>query len=160
MTKNRAFWISLVIVAASARLALADNVVVTPSTTQPVQPVQPVQAAPVQPVPQPVYTEPSHRSEVHADVTPPRNYVGTIAVSALMGGVAGALIGGAIYFLDNQTHPYNVVYWASGGVLVGTAVGVTQVVVQENRASEATALNRLPQDPAPTMRLALYKAHF
>jgi len=47
---------------------------------------------------------------------------------------------------------------AAGGVLVGTGVGVMQVVVQENRVSNAVA--RLPSDPAPTYRLALLRLKF
>src|SRR4030095_8714780 len=87
MTKHGIFLFSLMVTMAAAPLALADNVVVTP--TQPAQPVQPLAQpapapAPVQPAPVVVPTEPSHRSEVHADVSPPRNYVGTIALSAFM----------------------------------------------------------------------------
>ena len=102
-------------------------------------------------------TEPSKKSVVHADVSPPHNYMGTIAGSALMGAVAGALVGGAIYYLGDQNHPANIAYWAAGGVLVGTGVGFTQIMVQESRASQATALQ---SDPARTYRLALYTAHF
>jgi predicted membrane protein len=149
--------ISLISTIAWAPAALADNVVVTP-TQQPPPAVQPV---PVQPAPvAPVVVEPSRRTEVHTDVSPTRNYVGTIAVSALAGGLTGALIGGAIYLLDNQNHPYNIAYWTAGGVLLGTGVGVVQVIVQENRASEAVALQRLPSDPARTMRLSLFKVRF
>jgi uncharacterized protein YcfJ len=147
---------------------LADNVVVTPAGTQPapVQPVQPVQPVVTQPVqavpaaPAPLVEEPRHRTVVHEEVTEPHNYVGTIAFSALMGGVTGALIGGAVYFLDNQTHPVNVAYWAAGGVLLGTGVGIVQVAVQETRTSQAMSLDRLPSDPVPTYRLALYKTRF
>ena len=92
--------------------------------------MQPTQAAPAQPV---VVDDPAHRTVVHADVAPTHSYMGTIAGSAFMGGAAGALIGGAIYFLGNQTHPYNIAYWAAGGVLVGTGVGITQIMVQESR---------------------------
>jgi hypothetical protein len=118
-----------------------------------VQPTQPVQAAPV--------VDNSPRKTVHTDVTPPRNYMSTIAVSAFMGAVAGVLVGGAIYYLDTPRHDgRNIGYWAAGGVLVGTGVGLTQVLVQENRASDATAVNRLPRDPAPTMRVALVNTQF
>jgi hypothetical protein len=161
MTKTKVFGmvVAMALVTGSARLALADNVVVgggTPAAPAPTV-VQPVQA---EPAPAPVVQEPSRKTVVHEDVTPNRNYAGTIAVSALMGGVAGALIGGAIYFLDNQTHPYNIAYWAAGGVLVGTGVGVAQLMVQESRASSANAMNHAPSDPAPTFRLALYKVNF
>src|SRR5207344_337229 len=112
------------LVMGASRLALADSVVVQPApaaTPAPapgapvvVQPTQPAAAAPVA-----VDTEPSRKSVVHADVSPPHNYMGTIAGSALMGAVAGALVGGAIYYLGDQNHPANIAYWAAGGVLVG-----------------------------------------
>jgi len=182
MNTSRAFCISLVIAmgAAPAALArtgttgtpaggyghtyvqplphaqtLADNVVVQPNP-QPGQTI--VQPAPATTVPVPVAAEPqtSRREVIHTDATPPRNYMGTIAVSALMGGVTGVLIGGAIYYLGSQSHPYNIAYWAAGGVLVGTGVGLTQIIIQENRASQATAF----QDPAPTYRVALFRKQF
>jgi len=175
MTKHGVLGVSLVLMMAAAPFAqaktdaagspiaplphertLADNVVVAPGQPAPAPVAQP--APVVQPAP--VYAEPSRRTEIHEDVSPPRNYAGTILVSALAGGLTGALIGGAIYYLDNQTHPVNIAYWAAGGVLVGTGVGVIQIMVQESRASEATALNHLPTDPAPTFRLALYKVRF
>ena len=68
---------------------------------------------------------PTNRTVVTEDR--PHNYMGTIAFSALMGGVLGALVGGAVYYLDNQDHPYNIAYWAAGGVLVGTGVGIINV---------------------------------
>jgi hypothetical protein len=144
--------------------ALADNVVVTPQGTsapapapapaqvnvQPVQPVQPVQEAPVVVPPQ------------HTVVTDdkPHNYVATVFVSALLGGLGGALIGGAIYYLDTpRQHPYNIGYWAAGGVLVGTGVGIVNVAVDESRADRAVS-TRLPTDPVPTFRVALLNRSF
>jgi hypothetical protein len=178
MRTNKAFWISLVVTMAVAPLALAkstadvqpvsplpkasmlaDNVVVAPGGGSPAQtaPAQPVQTQPVQPV----YTEPAPAPTRHTVVHEheDHNYVATVALSALMGGVAGALIGGAIYYLDNQNHPYNIAYWAAGGVLVGTGIGVVQIAVQESRASAAVS-QTAPTDPAPTYRLALYTARF
>ncbi len=111
---------------------------------------------------QPVAAEPTAppvRKEVHEDVSPPHNAMATIFVSALMGGLAGLLVGGAIYYLaDNQTHATRIGYWAAGGVLVGTGVGVIQVVADESRASQAASL--WTPDPAPTYRLALFTKHF
>jgi len=75
-----------------------------------------------------------------------------------MGGLAGGLVGGAVYYLGDRNDAINIAYWAAGGVLVGTGVGVMQVVVQENRVSNAVA--RLPSDPAPTYRLALLRLKF
>src|SRR5262245_32422867 len=102
---------------------VADNVVVTPSTQPAPTPAPPtqVQVQPVQPV-QPVYVAPPPPQRTYVTEARPHNYVATIAISALLGGVAGAVIGGAVYYLDNQDHAYNIGYWAAGGVLVGTGV--------------------------------------
>ncbi|HEY5089331.1 MAG TPA: hypothetical protein VIK30_05145, partial [Polyangia bacterium] len=76
---------------------LADSVVVTPQN-QPAPAPQQVQVAPAPVAAAPVVVEPARRTTVvHEDS--PHNYMTTIAVSAIMGAVAGALIGGAIYYL-------------------------------------------------------------
>jgi hypothetical protein len=145
------------------RAILADNVVVTPSPepTQaqptPAPVAVPAAVAPAVPVAQP---ETTRHKEVRAEVSSSPNYMSTIAVSALMGGVAGLLVGGALHYIDSGEAWRNVGYWAAGGVLVGAGVGVVQLVVQENRVSEATALKHLPSDPAPTYRLALMRLEF
>jgi len=167
MKINRALGIGLgLVVIGAAPMAFADNVIVGTQPTSPPTPVaaaptppppvvvQPTQLAPAQPV---VVDTPARRTVVQTDVTPTHSYMGTIFGSAFMGGAAGALIGGAIYFLGNQTHPYNIAYWAAGGVLVGTGVGIAQIMVQESRVSQATAMSA---DPAPTLRLALYQTRF
>jgi hypothetical protein len=136
---------------------LADNVVVTPGQSPASNP-QPTPAQAVQPVETvPVDTTPRRQTVVHEE--PNHNYMGTIAVSALMGGVAGALVGGAIYYLGDQDHPRNIAYWAAGGVLVGTGVGLVQIMAQESRVSNATAMH-LPTDPAPTFRVGLARVTF
>ena len=136
---------------------LADNVVVTPGQAPPVT-NPPATSVQVQPAAvEPVDTTPRRTTVVHEE--PNRNYMGTIAVSALMGGVAGALVGGAIYYLGDQEHAQNIAYWAAGGVLVGTGVGLVQVMTQETRINNATAMH-LPTDPAPTYRLALARVAF
>jgi len=144
---------------------VADNVVVSPGSNgpaaAPAAPAQTVvvpQASAPAAQPAPVVDAPSKRTNVQADVQGPRNYMSTIAVSALMGGLAGGLVGGAVYYLGDRNDAINIAYWAAGGVLVGTGVGVMQVVVQENRVSNAVA--RLPSDPAPTYRLALLRLKF
>jgi hypothetical protein len=165
MKINRVFGMALGLglVLGTSSLAFADNVIVggqpaapAPVAAAPAAPsavvVQPTQAAPAQPV---VVDEPSRRV-VNAEVSPPHSYMGTIAGGAFMGGAAGALIGGAIYFLGSQTHPANIAYWAAGGVLAGTGVGIAQIMVQESRVSQVAASS----DPAPTLRLALYQTRF
>jgi hypothetical protein len=165
MKINRALGmvVGLGLVLGTSSLAFADNVVVG---TQPSAPAAaapaaqaPVVVTPTQPVAAqaPVVDEPGHRTVVHADIAPTHSYMGTIAGSAFMGGAAGALIGGAIYFLGSQTHPYNIAYWAAGGVLVGTGVGIAQIMVQESRVSQVASAS---SDPAPTLRLALYQTRF
>ena len=145
------------------RLKLADSVVVSPQGAPPAAPApaQPVVAAPVAQAPaQPVVTEAAPRKVVHSDVQQNHNYMSTIAMSALMGGLAGGLVGGALYYLGDRDEAIHIAYWAAGGVLVGTGVGIVQLAVQENRVSDATALRKLPSDPAPTFRLALFRTHF
>ena len=147
-------------------VTLADNVVVTPSsqaapapapaptpaqTQVQVQPTQPVQAV------EPVRAARTNRTVVTEDR--PHNYMGTIAFSALMGGLLGALVGGAVYYLDNQDHAYNIAYWAAGGVLLGTGVGIVNVAADESRAERAVGLNH-PKDPVPTYRVSLLKTTF
>jgi hypothetical protein len=139
---------------------LADSVVVTPQNAPApaAQPYTPVAPAAVQVAAPPVEVEPARRTTVvHEDS--PHNYMSTIAVSAIMGAVLGALVGGSIYYLGNQDHAARIGYWAAGGVLLGTGVGLTQVVVQENRADAAVA-SRFSTDPAPTYRLALLNLRF
>ncbi len=129
---------------------------------QPAQQQQPVAAVPAAPV-QPVAAEPAAppvRKEVHEDVQAPHNVMGTIFVSALCGGLAGLLVGGAIYYLsDHQDHATRIAYWAAGGVLVGTGVGIVQVVADESRANQAVSSVWSP-DPAHTYRLALFTKRF
>jgi len=117
--------------------------------------VQPVQAG--QPEQAPVYVPP-HKTVVTEDK--PHNYMSTIAVSAIMGAVVGALIGGAIYVLDTpREHPERVGYWAAGGVIVGTGVGLINVMADENRSERAVS-SRLPSDPVPTYRVSLLQTRF
>lgn len=130
-------------------LQLADVVVQGTSPASPAAPV--TQAAPV--------AEPSRREIVHTEVVSNHNYMGTVAMSAISGGVLGVLVGGAIYYLASGQRARNIIYWGAGGVLVGAAVGVTQVMIQESRASAALSTN-LPTDPAPTLRVALYQTRF
>jgi hypothetical protein len=147
-------------------LQLADVVVTNPNQTPTPTPAPAAPSAvavPVQPAtPAPAVVEaPEHQSKsTYVEQHSNRSYMGTIAVSALMGALAGALVGGSLYFLaDDQHHPQRIGYWAAGGVLVGTTVGIVEVAVEESRADRAVTLH-LPSDPAPTLRLALYQARF
>jgi len=160
---------TLGIVAGTVMVALLGSTVARAGDVEIVNPNQPQPQAQVQTVPtapppaQPVAVEPTAppvRKEVHEDVQAPHNVMATIAVSALMGGVAGLLVGGAIYFLsDHRAHAERMGYWAAGGVLVGTGVGIVQVVADESRADQAVSSAWSP-DPAHTYRVALFTKHF
>jgi hypothetical protein len=140
-------------------ITLADNVVVTPQgTTQTPAP----QSTTVVPPAQPVVVEPTApapaRHTVHTEHEP-KPFMSTIALSAFMGALAGGLIGGAIYFLDDQENPERIGYWAAGGVLVGTGIGIINVATDESRAERAVS-SRLPRDPVPTYRVSLLQTRF
>lgn len=183
MILKRACFASILIAALSVPLAAMANTTGSPIPTkrgphlvqplrladvvvqgQPQQPAPAPAAVPVAPAPAPsvsattVETPPPRSTYVEHE--PRRSYMGTIFISALSGGLAGALVGGSLYFLsDDQHHPARIGYWAAGGVLVGTTVGIIEVAVEESRADRAVATH-LPTDPAPTLRLALYQARF
>lgn len=147
------------VVALAASSARADVVVQgTQPTPAPQAAPAPVVVQPQAPAAAPAVTPvPSRQTTVVEREN--KNYMSTIFISALTGGLAGALVGGALYFLvDDQTHAPRIGYWAAGGVLVGTGVGLAQVMVQESRMDRATSA--LPSDPAPTFRLALFRARF
>jgi len=155
-----------------ARAAAARAAATEPERVQPLivadvvvngaqQPAPPAPApVVVQPPPAPApVVEPAPRRTTVIEHEP-HNDMATIAVSALAGGLAGVLVGGAIYYLaDNQTHANRILYWGAGGVLVGTGVGVIQVVSEESRLDRAAAAH-LPTDPAPTYRIALGRLRF
>ncbi|HLK89103.1 MAG TPA: hypothetical protein VKZ18_04360 [Polyangia bacterium] len=138
-----------------------DVEIVNPNAPPPPAAVPVAPAPAVVPVQQaPVVVPPSEQRVLHEDVQPPRNVMATITISALMGGIAGLLVGGSIYYLaDHQEHAGRIGIWAAGGVLLGTGVGVIQVVGDESRADRAVSSVWSP-DPARTYRLALYQAHF
>jgi hypothetical protein len=88
------------------------------------------------------------------------NYVATVAGSALAGGLVGALIGGAVFWIDDEDQDWtDLGYWAAGGVLLGAGAGVVQVVVQESRASKAVAERRL-RLPGRGFRVAVAEGRF
>ncbi len=147
-------------------ITLADNVVVTPQSTPAPAPVpsQNTTVVPAQPAPpsQNVNVEPAAspaRRTVHTEHEP-KPFMSTIVWSAFLGGLGGALIGGAVYFLDDQENPERIGYWAAGGVLVGTAVGIVNVATDESRAERAVSTRTMPRDPVPTFRLSLLQGRF
>src|SRR5215467_9033653 len=94
---------------ALARTARAGDVEIVNPQTQPAPAAAPPAVVPVQ-EPAPVVLPP--QKVVHVDVQPPHNVMTTIAVSALMGGIAGLLVGGAILYLeDNREHAARIGLW-------------------------------------------------
>jgi hypothetical protein len=140
-----------------------DVEIVNPSTGQAAPPAPaPAAVVPVQPVQEqaPLVAPPQTQHVVHEDVQAPHNVMATITVSALMGGIAGLLVGGSIYYLaDNRAHAGRIGIWAAGGVLVGAGVGIVQVAADESRANTAVSQVWSP-DPARTFRLALFRTSF
>lgn len=137
-------------------LRLAEVEVVNSNPATPAPAAVPVAAAPAPVVAQAPVVVPPQREVVHHQEG---SYMGTIAINALFGALAGGLVGGAIYYLaDNQNHAQRIAYWAAGGVVVGAGVGVIQVMA-DNRV-ESVAMAKLPHDPAPTYRLALLTTRF
>jgi len=136
-------------------LRLAEVEVVNSNPATPAAPAAaPVAAAPAPVVAAPV-VEPRHEVVHHHE----GSYMGTIALNALFGALAGGLVGGAIYYLsDNQNHAQRIAYWAAGGVLVGVGVGIIQIAADDR--TESVAMSKLPHDPAPTYRLALLTTRF
>lgn len=60
-------------------------------------------------------------------------FMGTVARNTFAGAMAGLLVGGAIWLLDTPRHDaQNIGYWTAGGALVGAAVGVVQLLADEN----------------------------
>jgi hypothetical protein len=60
-------------------------------------------------------------------------FMGTVARNTFAGALAGFLVGGAIWLLDTPRHDaQNVGYWTAGGALVGAALGVVQLLADEN----------------------------
>jgi hypothetical protein len=145
-------------------ITLADNVVVTPQTAPAPTPAQNTTVVPAQPVQpaQNVNVEPAAAPSRHTVHTQhePKPFMSTIVWSAFLGGLGGALIGGAVYFLDDQENPERIGYWAAGGVLVGTAVGIVNVATDESRAERAVSSRTMPRDPVPTFRLSLLQGRF
>jgi hypothetical protein len=114
-------------------LRLAQNQVVVPA--QPASP--PAAAPPVQVAPQPVEVAP-HKTVVTDDH--PQNFMATIATSTFFGALTGALVGAAVYFLDEpRRDPQHIYFWGGGGALVGLGVGLINVAANEDHRERAVS---------------------
>lgn len=104
------------------------------------------------PPPAPPPAEPTKEVDVHTNVEAesPGNWMGTLAVSALAGGLVGALVGTSIYLLERpDAEAINIGYWTGGGILLGVGVGAIQIALQEDRVDDALEARVLDDSPAP-----------
>ena len=87
-----------------------------------------------------------------------RSVMGTVAKNTAYGAVAGALVGGALYLLDDDDDDaIEIAYWAAGGALVGVAVGVVQALIDEGQESAAVSRRGGFAHPAPTVMVPLLR---
>jgi hypothetical protein len=101
---------------------------------------QPQPSVQVQQAPAPAPAPSSTSSKQVVTETHSENFMGTIAKNTLFGAVAGTLVGGAIYFINrDDIEPRSIAYWASGGALVGAAVGVVELTMREDRNERAVS---------------------
>jgi hypothetical protein len=114
-------------------LRLAQNQVVVPA-----QPAPPPAAPPVQAAPQPVEVVPPHKTVVTDDH--PQNFMATIAESTFFGALTGALVGAAVYFLDDpRRDPQHIYLWGAGGAVVGLGIGLINVAANEDHRERAVS---------------------
>jgi hypothetical protein len=112
---------------------LAQNQVVVPA-----QPAPPAAAPPVQVAPQPVEVAPPHKTVVTDDH--PQNFMATIAESTFFGALTGALVGAAVYFLDDpRRDPQHIYLWGAGGAVVGLGIGLINVAANEDHRERAVS---------------------
>jgi hypothetical protein len=128
---------------ASAAQAQSQTTESTTTTTNtPPPPAAPVVQVPA--APQPVVVQPTApaapvKQKQVVTETHSENYMLTMAKSIFFGALAGGLVGTAVYFLDHETHPRNIAYWGAGGAVLGGAVGLIQIAVNENRTEQAVS---------------------
>jgi hypothetical protein len=138
--------IAVLVLSLSGGTASAQSSTTTVTSTPPPPPPTVVQTpAPqqvqVQPAPQQVQVQPAPvtSKQVVTDTHSP-SFMATIAKNTFYGAVAGALVGGAIYFIDRDSmRAASIGYWAAGGALVGVGVGAIEVATREDRNERAVS---------------------
>lgn len=146
------------VAAKQVRLAQGNTVVVPSQQPAPAQPAPVVQ--PVQPV-QPVDVSPRKTVTVEDH---PTNFMATIAASTFFGVLTGALVGAAVYYLDEpRRDPQHIYYWGAGGAIVGLGIGLINVAANQERSeravSDLTDKHRAPSGPR-ALGVRLYSARF
>ncbi len=137
-------WLAMLLIFVASTLAFSSYAgassppTLAQTSASPGEPLLATDDQPASEEPQPVVTEP-------AEDRPP-GFMWIITRSALLGAALGALVGTSIYFLTGRQMPArNIIYIASGGVLVGTAVGAIEVVVRESSNYGSAFLEGLPE---------------
>ncbi|MBA2662557.1 MAG: hypothetical protein H0U74_09705 [Bradymonadaceae bacterium] len=99
---------------------------------------------------------------VRVEQVPPPNYIGVLTRSAFLGGILGGLVGLGGYLISGRTwDPWNIAYFAGGGILVGTAVGLIEIVARDDRAQGSRAsLEYLERDMPRTLDVRIFNLDF
>lgn len=94
--------------------------------------------------------------------TPP-HWTWIIGRNALAGGVTGGLIGLGIWLVtDRDWDPWFIAQFAGGGILVGTAIGVVELLVRSEpyAAEKPASLQWMERDMPETFEVRIFKVDF
>jgi hypothetical protein len=85
---------------------------------------------------------------------------GGILVSALYGGLAGALIGAGIGLLESGNYGRDIAIGAGAGILIGAAFGAAHVLGDSRSLAATDGLGTTDRHPVLTARTVGLAAHF
>jgi hypothetical protein len=89
------------------------------------------------------------------------DFMGVIARNAFFGALLGGLIGGAGYLLSGRDwSPWNIAYFAAGGVIVGTAAGLVELMIRETQRPPVASLEWMERQMPRTVVVPLMQVGF